>query len=369
MEIRILRSLHEVTREAWNACFAGELEDYDYLLAVEEAGMAGFSWRYVIAQHGGELIAAVPAFLTHYALDTTLEGLPKKIAVLVRTALPGVLTCKLACLGSPDTEIGKAGFLPSLLELERVQLLQQMLSAFEMEALECGYKLIGIKDIAEHDWGLWNSVITSQGYRNVGGLPVAHLPIDFADTDAYLGRLSYKTRKDMRRKLKARPAVRIEKRSNIDDVLPQVMALYQQTRARAQMQLEELTPRFFQQVLSSMKERAFCTLYWVEDRLLAVNLMLRNGTTLLDKFFCMDGEEGRAHNLYFLSWMHNIEYCLAHALTHYQSGQASYENKLRLGSKLTPTRMYFRHRNKLIQGALVLASPFLSADSSIQEAA
>jgi hypothetical protein len=45
----------------------------------------------------------------------------------------------------------------------------------------------------------------------------------------------------------------------------------------------------------------------------------------------------------------------------YQSGQAYYENKLRLGSQLTHNAMFFRHRNRLTQAALRLVSPFLSA--------
>ncbi|MFZ8406833.1 hypothetical protein ACO1L8_14415, partial [Staphylococcus aureus] len=72
-----------------------------------------------------------------------------------------------------------------------------------------------------------------------------------------------------------------------------------------------------------MPDRAYCTLYWEGDRLLAANLLLRGDDTLLDKFFFMDGERGRELNLYFLSWMQNVDYCLRHGLKRYQSGQAA----------------------------------------------
>ena len=76
----------------------------------------------------------------------------------------------------------------------------------------------------------------------------------------------------------------------------------------------------------------------------------------------MDAERGRAFNLYFLSWFTNLTYCVSHGLTRYQSGQAAYRNKLRLGSSLTRTQMYFRHRNLLLNAALRVAAPLLAAD-------
>ncbi len=71
--VRTAASIVEIDREAWNACYPGEIEDYDYLLTVEAAGIEGFQWRYITLVHGGQVIAAMPAFLTDYRLDTTLE--------------------------------------------------------------------------------------------------------------------------------------------------------------------------------------------------------------------------------------------------------------------------------------------------------
>ena len=58
----------------------------------------------------------------------------------------------------------------------------------------------------------------------------------------------------------------------------------------------------------------------------------------------------------------NLDYCLDHGISRYQSGQAQYQNKLRLGSKLTANAMYFRHRNPLLQRLLRLVSPLFSTD-------
>lgn len=359
--IRILKSLHETTARDWNDCFANELENYDYLLAVEQSGMQNFSWCYVVVENDGKIIAVMPAFLTDYALDTTLEGPAKKITASIRTLFPKAMTLKLACLGSPVTEYGLVGFHPDVAEEKKAQILDGMITVFEAHAVAKGHRLIGMKDMPSFHETLWHSTLKKNSYRGIPGLPVASLDIHFKTMDEYFSTLSSGTRKDMRRKLRSLEQIRIEQRDAIDDVLPQMMALYRETRTRADMQFEELTDLFFQNCLNLIKDRAFCTLYYRGNELLAFNLLLKNETVLLDKFFCMSAA-ARDYNLYFLSWFQNVQYCLTHNLKTYQSGQAAYTNKVRLGSTLTRTTMYFRHKNKLMQTALKLAAPFLAAD-------
>ena len=366
-EVRVIDALAQVEPRAWERLFPGELEGYDYLSAVEASGLEGFRWRYLVVEEQGRLLAAAPAFLTEYPLDTTLTGPARRVADGLRRVAPDALTLRLACIGSPCTETARLGFDPAVTEHDKPQLLRQILAGLEQTAARERCGLLGIKDVAEGDSGLWSAA--APGYRAVASLPSAGLDIDFASMDRYLERLSPATRKDMRRKLRALGQVRVELRTSIDDVLDQVMALYAETRARAEMALEDLTPAYFQGVLQRLGGRAFCTLYWQGDDLLAVNLLLQDGKTLLDKFFCMNAERGRPLNLYFLSWFTNVRLCLERGLSHYRSGQAGYENKLRLGSRITRTSNYFRHRNALLNGGLRLVAPLFAADPLAERAA
>ena len=366
-ELRVIASLAGVDRDRWNRLFSGTLENHDYLMAVEEAGLEGFRWRYLLLEEGGDLLAAAPAFLTAYALETTLMGPARRVADGLRRVAPEALTLRLACIGSPCTETAMLGFDPAVAEPQKARLLGQMLAGFEQAAAQERCSLLGIKDVREDDRPLWD--LAAPGHRAIASLPSAHLDIDFASLEDYLRRLSPGTRKDMRRKLRALERLRIEVRFEIDDVIDRVMALYSETRARAEMALEDLTPAYFQGVLRRMGGRAFCTLYWQGEDLLAVNLLLQDGDTLLDKFFCMDAARGRPLNLYFLSWFTNVRLCLERGLKRYQSGQAGYENKLRLGSALTRTANYFRHRNVLLNSGLRLVAPLFAADPTPRRAA
>jgi uncharacterized protein len=368
-EFRVINSLQDIDKQQWDACFPDEVENYDYLLAIEESVLPGFSFRYLTAWNGNTLQAAAPMFLTYYSLDTTLQGVGRTLTSSIKNAFPKLLTLKLACIGSPCTECGVIGFHPRLNEHERLDQLVEMLVYFEDYAAAQSCPLLGIKDIAEPFQRCFGKQFEAAGFSTMPGMPTASLDIDFTSIDEYLSRLSASTRKDMRRKLRSLDRLQVKYRTNINDVLAEIMTLYHATRSRSEWQFEELTPGYFQGVLARMPERSFCALYYAGDQLLAANLLIHDERTLIDKFFCMDGERGRPHNLYFLSWFTNIRFCLERALIRYQSGQAYYENKLRLGSRLTRNMIYFKHRNILAHGLLRFAAPLFSADETLKKSA
>lgn len=367
-DIRVVDSLAAVDRGQWRSLFPGAAEDYDYLVAVEAAGLKGFQWRYVLAYEQGRLVAAAPGFTTSYPLETTLTGVGRHAAEGLRRILPHALTLRLACLGSPCTETAILGLAANAMTPSEV-LVRGLVAAFEDTARRDGCQLMGVKDVAEPDRAIWETALSPLGYRGIPGQPIARLAVGFASIEDYLARLGTGTRKDMRRKFRAYDKVRIEVRDNVDDVIDRIMTLYAETLARAEMSFEELTPAFFQGVLRAMPGRSACVLYYAGEDLLAANLLVEDGTTLVDKFFCMDADRGRSLNLYFLSWFTNLRLCLARGRTVYQAGQAAYENKLRLGSDLVRTTNYFRHRNALVNGALRLVAPMFGADPTLKAAA
>lgn len=357
----VCSDLCAIDRQQWNACFPGEAEAYDYLRAVERAGIPGFEFRYVVGRAGGQIVAAMPAFLTRYGLETTLDSRHLRDAVMrLRGVWSGFLMLPLACLGSPCTEIGYPGFHPDIPAVCRADLFQGLVDAFETYARTAGCVLLALKDVPKPLPNGLMDVIANRGYAELVGLPTAVLDIDFPDLDGYFSRLSAATRKDLRRKLKARESIRIERRSDLGPYHERAMELYRQTRERSDWQFEDLTLDYFEGMLARMPGRSFVTMYFVDDELLATNFLIRNELTLVDKFFCMDAEKGRPFNLYYLSWIDNVEYCVKEGLTRYQSGQAYYENKVRLGSRLCANSMFFRHTNALTQRALRFAAPYLA---------
>ena len=67
----------------------------------------------------------------------------------------------------------------------------------------------------------------------------------------------------------------------------------------------------------------------------------------------------RAHNLYVLSWMTNVRFCLERGIQQLQTGQTAYAAKLRLGSRLDKLWVCFKHRGKVLNGIFRTFGPLM----------
>ena len=279
-------TIRAIDRDAWNDCFPNALEDWDYYLAVENAGIEDFQWRYLALYEGSTLVAVAPAFTTGYRLDTTVQGVGKRITERLERYWPGLLQLNLYAIGSPVAEQCDAGTASHVPAERRQALLEQLLLIAQRDADDLGIGLRAVKDAPSRD-RQWADSCQAAGFQAMPSLPSALLPIPFGSVDAYLGTLGKSTRKDLRRTLRA-PGPRIEWRHTIDDVLPEIMRLYEATLARSDLQFERLPENYFTSVLEQLGERAACVLYWVGEQLVAFNLILIDQHRLIDKFFAHD---------------------------------------------------------------------------------
>ena len=355
-------TIEAIDRSAWNACFPGELEDWDYYRAVEQAGIADFRWRYLTLYEDEVLVAAAVAFTTAYSLDTTVQGPGKRVTEQLRRWWPGLLDVRLYALGSPVAEQCHVGTARQIDPARRPALLEQLLILARNDADQAGIGLLAVKDASHRD-PQWLQVCQAAGLQSMPGLPSAELPIRFGSVDAYLGTLGKSTRKDLRRTLRGQ-GPRIEWRRTVEDLLPHMMALYEATLSRSDLTFERLPSDYFRQVLEYLDERAACVLYWVGDELVAFNLVLLDERRLVDKFFAHDLTRTREHNLYVRSWLANVDYCIEHGIPIYACGQAGYASKLRLGCSFTGNTVFFRHRNRVLDSLLRLVKMFIRPDRS-----
>jgi predicted N-acyltransferase len=370
MHVVVAPSIEAFGREEWNALFPDELEDWSYYRAVEESGLADFSWLYFgVRDTNGSLRAAVPAFVTDYRLDTTLSGALKRLADRLTQHFPRLLRQKMLSLGSPVSEVCHLGFAPGSATDEQQHLLGEILGKAETFAQENRVRMIAVKDASAAQDALWAAVAKAHGLRRQPGLPTAFIDMHFASVDDYLGSLSKATRKDIRRKLKDAAGLRTQWRDSIDGIEDEVMRLYKSTRANAQFSFEELTPAYFHGVLREMGGRARCATYWLGERLVAFNLVLHDGKRLIDKFLGMDYAVAREHNLYFYTWIENVRRCIDLKVGIYQSGQGLHALKRRLGSRLSANWLWYRHRNRVVDAIFALVERIARLDRQDPELA
>lgn len=362
MEIVVATSIEIFPAAEWNRLFPGELENWAYYHAVERSQLPGFHWLYFGVRERGILTAAVPAFVTDYRLDTTVTGALRTVIGFVRRIFPGFLRQRMLAFGSPVAETCHLGFDARTNHVDHQRLLNFIFEHAELAAKSERAAMIAVKDASAAQNDLWNDTARSHRLRRQPGLPTAMLTVNFASVDDYLKSLSHATRKDMRRKLKSSAEIRVEWRDDIDDILDDVMRLYAATRQRAEYEFEELTRDYFRDVLAEARPRARCSTFWIEGKLVAFNLLLHDERRLIDKFLGMDYAVAREHNLYFYTWLENVRYCIAHGIRVYQSGQGMHHEKIRLGSRLSANWLWYRHRNRFIDGVLAQLEPLARLD-------
>jgi len=362
MPVEIATSIEAFAREEWNRLFPDELEDWSYYRAVERSGLPDFSWFYFGVREDGKLRAVIPAFLTNYELDTTLSGPLRRITDALSRWFPRLLHQRMLGFGSPVAESCHLGFEPGTTATEQYRLVDTILARAESFAREQRVQMLAAKDSSSAQDVLWAHAAKAQRLRRQPGLPTAYLDVPFTSVDEYVASLSKATRKDMRRKLKTAAELRVEWRTNIDDIVGDVMRLYTSTHATAQFSFEELTPDYFRNVLRELGPRASCVTYWLGTKLVAFNLVLHDGKRLLDKFLGMDYACARDYNLYFSSWFENVRYCIEHRIPLYQSGQGLHGVKRRLGSRLSPNWLWYRHRNRSLDAILAVVERLARLD-------
>ncbi len=355
-------TIRAIPRSAWNDCFPGALEDWDFYVAVENAAIDDFKWRYLAVYDDETLVAVAAAFITYYRLDTTVSGAGKRFTERLERLWPGVLRLQLYAIGSPIAERCDAGVASSVPEEQRPLLLKHLINAARQDATTFGIGLVAVKDVPTKD-PHWAASCRAAGFQSMPSLPSGLLAVPYGSVDAYLGSLCKSTRKDLRRKLRA-PGPRVEWRHNIDDVLADVMRLYEATLSRADLQFERLPASYFTGILERLEDRAVCVLYWVDERLVAFNLVLLDQHRMIDKFFGHDMAFSREYSLYFRYWLTNVDYCIEHNIPVYECGQDGYASKLRLGCEFRGNSMFFRHRNRLVNGLLKLVKMYLRPDRS-----
>ena len=106
-------------------------------------------------------------------------------------------------------------------------------------------------------------------------------------------------------------------------------------------------------------------LYWLGDELIGFNLLFVGADRVIDKFIGMRYPLAREHNLYVLSWMTNVRFCLERGITKLQTGQTAYAAKLRLGSRLEKSWMCFKHRGRVINTVFRTFGPLIAFDRRI----
>lgn len=357
----------------WTRLFPDDAEGWAYYRAVEAAPPPGFRFEAMVVRDGWRIVGAAPVFHVVYRLDTPLQGKLRPLGDWLHRTLPRLVAHPVMGFGSPLADRCHLGLDPDLSAGERAQVLAELLSGLDAKAKAEGVRILAIKDLADREAGPVHETIAAAGFSRIASLPVSVLDLPFPDEAAYIRSLSANNRSVLRRKLKTAGDVSLETVTSIAGLEDEIFALYEETRANSRFDygdFEQLSPAYFRAVVAGLGEsRAAMILARVDGRLLAMKLLFIERDRIIDKFWGMRYPEGRDHNLFFVCWMEGVRFALAHGAKQYQSGQTAYAQKVKLGSRLDPMWVYFRHRWPLVNRGFRRFSPLLAFDKMDPELA
>ncbi|ALA81748.1 GNAT family N-acetyltransferase [Stenotrophomonas maltophilia] len=225
-----------------------------------------------------------------------------------------------------------------------------------------------LDDAANAHSGAFLQALLARGFVELEGMPLAWVAIDFDSLDGYLGRLSSSRRKNIRRKLRSRDDLQIDCIASGDPALadPQLQAelyaLYLGVYAQSAVHFDQLDLPYFQHLLADSQGQGRMFLYRHQGQLIGWNLCYVHAGKLVDKYIGLAYPQSREHNLYAVSWMHNLEYALQHGLSHYVAGWTDSRIKAELGASFTSTRHAIHARSPLLRAALRRLAPHLQGE-------
>jgi Peptidogalycan biosysnthesis/recognition len=318
-----------------------------------------------------EAAAQTPAFIAPFDLLTTADDdLRRRV-----TKAPGyrrwgrLLRWRTAFVGTTVSEYAlfpreaKAADLPGSLA---AQLGRQQ-------------RLLIVKDIpqasplldpATNDWCAdFTAACSDSGYVLMEGQALAYVPIDFADEETYLSRLSSSRRKDIRRKLRQRDAVQVETvacgdaRFHNEEAIDAYYTLYTNVYAQSEIHFDQLSRDFFATILRDANSNGVVFVYTHESAMIGWNLCYISGGKLIDKYVGFAYPQAREQNLYFTSWFGNLAYARTQGLTHYVAGWTDPQIKAYLGASFTWTRHAIYLRSRVLRAIARRLTKYFESDS------
>lgn len=310
----------------------------------------------------------VPGFWTRYDLLTTADERVKRFLGGLGRLLPRPRTL---FVGTPVSEYSlfPKGISP-----------EDMGECAVTRMNEEGFPLLIIKDmpmrsplLSEEENAFSGRLISHldyTGFTIMCGQALAFVPVTFHSIDDYLQGLSRPRRKDLKRKMQSFDRVSLETISTgseyFDDSAVELLySLYLNVYQNSTIHFDKLTPPFFKKVLQNGENRGVVFLYRHAEKVIGFNLCFPFRNCLIDKYIGFLYPDAQTFNLYFLSWIRNLDYCLQHGLHTLVAGWTDPEIKSYLGAEFTYTYHAVYARNTLLRNFLKKTRFLFESDKQV----
>lgn len=364
-EVRIHVGIDPDSIEEWDSLFQGTLIRKSSIALTTRSQMDGFSFYTLSVWCRNQIVLLLPLFETSYNIfDFAADAVPmralKKGLKGLRGARGTVGSVKILGCGFVEEDKGHVGVRPGASPEETEIAWRVGLEALEIFARSVSARFISFLNFTID--GLHGFPLKAlDEYVPFEGQALGAVSTTMNSIGEYFETLSKATRRDVRRKLKTRDSIKVVEVKDPTPYLDTIYRLYRETIARSASVLGVHSREYFNEICK-VDDRAFYKLYFHNDTLVAFNLLIDEREYLYDKYFCMDETIGRSLNLYFVSWVENVESCIRRRISSYIAGTAAEELKKRLGSTLDPSFILLKSTSRPVQRLVRSAAKYLTKD-------
>lgn len=307
----------------------------------------------------------IPAFRAKYDLLLTAEKRVKKILSPFAFLIPKPLTMFIGTTVS-EYSVYPDGVSPS-----------QVYEGITDEFVKSKCSLLVVKDIPLDSPLLsvkeneFSKALLSEFEGNkfiiVQGEALAYVPVNFSGVDEFMQRFSKSRKKDFRRKLKSLNEIEIEGVKTGDSyfteqICAELYDLYLKVYYDSDIRFDLLPWKFFLETLMDGTLDGIVFVYRRNGKIIGFNLCFVHNNYLVDKYIGLSYPESHEYNIYFVSWFHNLEYCVKNGLSAYIAGWTDPKIKSYLGADFTYTYHAVYVRNPFLRIVLGKLRRFFEAD-------
>ncbi|MHB8882452.1 MAG: peptidogalycan biosysnthesis protein [Thermodesulfovibrionales bacterium] len=319
------------------------------LSLLQESGIDGFTLRSIVVSKDGTPVLLLPSFETRFDLSCFVRGWKKISLKAAGRLIPSIFQPRILCAGLLVGEWSEIGIDPLLDGSTRSEACSLAFDALQTLGKERGSDLVAFYNFNHHG-GLPEDLFNR--FNRVECQSSSRLPVTAKSMEEFLAGFSKAARKDLRRKMRASHEVNVVRSRDISPYLERVYRLYLDTVARSPVTFGVHNRLFFEKICERVPGAEY-VLYFVQEELVAFNLLIIKPEALVDKYFCMDHGPGRKYNLYMLSWLENVRTCVEQKIPLYYAGQGAEKTKVHLGAALIPGYILFRHRRPVFDRLLM----------------
>lgn len=318
------------------------------LSLLQESGIDGFNLQSIVVYKDNAPIVLLPLFETRFDLAAFVEGWARKSLNMAGRLIPSIFRPRILSVGLLVGEWSEIGIDPQIDQCTLAEACSMAIGALQTLAIERKSDIVAFYNF--NQYGKLPEEIFKK-FNRVQCQSCARLLINVNSMEEFLARFSSGARKDLRRKMRGSHEVSVIRSRAIAPFLDRIYRLYLDTVARSPVTFGVHNRFFFEKICERVTGAEY-TLYFVQEELVAFNLLVVKQEAMVDKYFCMDYGLGRKYNLYVLSWLENVRTCVERKIPLYYAGQGADKTKAHLGATLIPGFFLFKHRRPLFDRLL-----------------